>query len=165
VAPVVGSKVTLVAGAQNWQSHGQRHDQRLLHRRQLEARRRPVCSSDDEERAGKAVCVIGNTVKNAALPQRLAARRRYPRQELRLRVIGLLAAKGQGAMGQDQDDVVLMPIRTAQRRLTGTPTYRPRIHALAARTASTRRRSWTAIEACSCANAASWRRTPTTTST
>jgi putative ABC transport system permease protein len=34
-------------------------------------------------------------------------------------VIGLLTAKGQGAMGQDQDDVVLMPVRTAQRRLTG----------------------------------------------
>jgi putative ABC transport system permease protein len=34
-------------------------------------------------------------------------------------VIGLLVAKGQGAMGQDQDDVVLMPVRTVQRRLTG----------------------------------------------
>jgi putative ABC transport system permease protein len=34
-------------------------------------------------------------------------------------IIGVLKAKGQGAFGQDQDDVVLMPIRTAQRRLTG----------------------------------------------
>jgi putative ABC transport system permease protein len=35
-------------------------------------------------------------------------------------VIGLLAAKGQSSMGQDQDDTVLMPLRTTQRRLTGT---------------------------------------------
>jgi putative ABC transport system permease protein len=34
-------------------------------------------------------------------------------------VIGLLAAKGQGAMGMDQDDTVLMPLTTVQRRLTG----------------------------------------------
>jgi putative ABC transport system permease protein len=34
-------------------------------------------------------------------------------------VIGLLKAKGQSAMGQDQDDTVVMPLRTVQRRLTG----------------------------------------------
>ncbi len=45
-------------------------------------------------------------------------------ERLRLRqmsceVIGLLASKGQAAMGMDQDDVVVMPIATVQRRLTG----------------------------------------------
>jgi len=35
-------------------------------------------------------------------------------------VIGLLKSKGQAAMGQDQDDAVVMPTRTVQRRLTGT---------------------------------------------
>jgi putative ABC transport system permease protein len=35
-------------------------------------------------------------------------------------VIGLLRAKGQGAMGQDQDDIIVMPLRTVQRRLSGT---------------------------------------------
>jgi putative ABC transport system permease protein len=34
-------------------------------------------------------------------------------------VIGLLSPKGQGAMGMDQDDVVVMPLATVQRRLTG----------------------------------------------
>ncbi|HVO22258.1 MAG TPA: FtsX-like permease family protein, partial [Candidatus Margulisiibacteriota bacterium] len=34
-------------------------------------------------------------------------------------VIGLLQAKGQGAMGMDQDNTVVMPLRTVQRRLTG----------------------------------------------
>jgi putative ABC transport system permease protein len=34
-------------------------------------------------------------------------------------VIGLLASKGQAGMGQDQDDVIVMPLRAVQRRLTG----------------------------------------------
>jgi putative ABC transport system permease protein len=35
-------------------------------------------------------------------------------------VIGLLESRGQSAMGQDQDDTVIMPLRTVQRRLTGS---------------------------------------------
>ena len=34
-------------------------------------------------------------------------------------MIGLLESKGQGAMGNDQDDLVLLPLRTLQRRVTG----------------------------------------------
>jgi putative ABC transport system permease protein len=34
-------------------------------------------------------------------------------------VIGLLASKGQSSFGMDQDDLVVMPLRTVQRRLTG----------------------------------------------
>jgi putative ABC transport system permease protein len=34
-------------------------------------------------------------------------------------VIGLLQSKGQASMGQDQDDIVIMPLKTVQRRLTG----------------------------------------------
>jgi len=36
-------------------------------------------------------------------------------------VIGLLEPKGQSAMGSDQDDTVVMPLRTVQRRLSGSP--------------------------------------------
>jgi putative ABC transport system permease protein len=35
-------------------------------------------------------------------------------------VIGLLASKGQSSMGRDQDDAIIMPLRTVQRRLTGS---------------------------------------------
>ncbi|MDD8027101.1 MAG: FtsX-like permease family protein, partial [Acidobacteriota bacterium] len=34
-------------------------------------------------------------------------------------VIGLLKAKGQGGMGRDQDDTIIMPLRTVQRRVSG----------------------------------------------
>src|SRR5690606_36461607 len=74
--------------------------------------------TDQEEQAGKAVCVIGNTVR-----QNLFAREDAVGQRLRVGtvscdVIGLLATRGQGGF-QDQDDVVMMPIKTVQRRFTG----------------------------------------------
>ena len=70
--------------------------------------------------AGKAVCVIGETVR-----EKLFSRQNPVGSEIRIKqfsceVIGLLKAKGQSAMGSDQDDVVVMPLRTVQRRLTGS---------------------------------------------
>jgi putative ABC transport system permease protein len=72
-----------------------------------------------EERAGRAVCVIGETVR-----RELYGRQNPVGGEMRIKqfsceVIGLLQAKGQGAMGMDQDNTVIMPLRTVQRRLTG----------------------------------------------
>jgi putative ABC transport system permease protein len=76
--------------------------------------------NEAEARAGKAVCVIGETVR-----QKLFRAQNPVGADIRLKgfacpVIGLLASKGQSAMGADQDDVVVMPIRTVQRRLTGS---------------------------------------------
>jgi putative ABC transport system permease protein len=118
VAPVVGSKVTLVAGGQNWQSQVSGTSNAyfgagnwtLALGRQFD---------DDEELAGKAVCIIGNTVKKQLFGKQSPIGNELRIKNIACEVIGLLAAKGQGAMGQDQDDVVLMPIRTVQRRLTG----------------------------------------------
>jgi putative ABC transport system permease protein len=40
-------------------------------------------------------------------------------QKLACQVVGLLAPKGQSAMGRDQDDIVIVPLRTLQRRIVG----------------------------------------------
>jgi putative ABC transport system permease protein len=66
------------------------------------------------------VCVIGETVR-----EKLFGRQMPVGSEIRIKgfsceVIGLLKAKGQSSMGSDQDDAVVMPLRTVQRRLTGT---------------------------------------------
>ena len=118
VAPVTTARVTLVANGQNWSSmvSGSTGAYFDVGNWQLAGGR---IFSDDEERAGKSVCVIGYT-----LNQQLYGGRDAVGSELRVKnfsceVIGVLAAKGQGAMGQDQDDLVVMPIRTVQRRLTG----------------------------------------------
>ena len=119
VAPVVGSSVTLVAGTQNWSStvSGTTNDYFIAGNWRLAGGRQ---FSDDEERAGKAVCIIGNTVRKELFGGQNPLGNSIRVKTFDCEVIGLLAAKGQGGMGQDQDDTVLMPLRTAQRRLTGS---------------------------------------------
>ena len=40
-------------------------------------------------------------------------------------VVGVLGAKGESGMGQDQDDMILMPLRTVPARCGELPTDRP----------------------------------------
>lgn len=119
VAPVVGSAVTLVAGTRNWSStiNGTSNAYLLAGNWKMAIGRN---FTDDEERAGKAVCIIGNTVKKELFGSQTPLGSDIRVKNFACQVIGQLAAKGQGAMGMDQDDVVLMPFRTVQRRLTGS---------------------------------------------
>ncbi|HEV2817125.1 MAG TPA: ABC transporter permease [Allosphingosinicella sp.] len=79
--------------------------------------------TDAEEQAGKAVCVIGSTVRQNLFPREEPVGRRMRIRDLSCQVIGTLASRGQGGF-QDQDDVVLMPIRAVQRRFTGSRNLR-----------------------------------------
>lgn len=72
-----------------------------------------------EVQGGEAVCLIGQTVK-----RELFGDVNPVGEKLRLRgssavVIGLLAPKGQTGFGMDQDDTVIMPLTSLQRRLLG----------------------------------------------
>jgi putative ABC transport system permease protein len=118
VAPVVSSTVTLVAGAENWSSSvtGSTNAYFIAGNWKLAAGRQ---FSDEEMRAGKAVCVIGNTVKQKLFAGQSPLGNAVRVKNFSCEIVGILASKGQGAMGMDQDDVVLMPLVTAQRRLTG----------------------------------------------
>jgi len=118
VAPTVGATVTLVAGAKNWSTRvtGSTEDYFTVSNWQLASGR---LFTPSEQRAGKAVCVIGERVR-----RELYGRQNPLGSELRVKnfscnVIGLLAAKGQSALGSDQDDTVVMPLRTVQRRISG----------------------------------------------
>jgi putative ABC transport system permease protein len=118
VAPVVSSRVTLVVGSQNWSSQvsGTSNAYFTAGNWKIAAGR---SFDEDEETAGKAVCVIGDTVRKQLFGSASPLGGELRVKNFTCVVVGLLAAKGQGAMGQDQDDAVLMPIRTVQRRLTG----------------------------------------------
>ncbi|HEX5276337.1 MAG TPA: ABC transporter permease [Fluviicoccus sp.] len=75
--------------------------------------------TDSEERAGKNVCVIGETVRRELFGTQNPVGGRIRVKQFSCDIIGLLGSKGQSSMGMDQDDVVLMPLHTVQRRLTG----------------------------------------------
>ena len=72
-----------------------------------------------EQAAGKAVCVIGNTVRQNLFRNTEAVGKRFRIGAISCDVIGVLTTRGQGGFG-DQDDVVLMPIKAVQRRFTGS---------------------------------------------
>jgi putative ABC transport system permease protein len=118
VAPQVSSGATVVYGARNWSTvvHGttnayfETNNWTLADGRTFE---------DAELRAGSAVCVIGATVRRELFGAEEPVGSRLRVRNVSCEVIGLLQGKGQAAMGMDQDDVVVMPINTVQRRLTG----------------------------------------------
>jgi putative ABC transport system permease protein len=74
--------------------------------------------TDADLRSGSAVCVIGNTVRVELFGTEnpVGASIRIGRASCE--VIGLLATKGQAGMG-DQDDTIIMPLSSLQRRLIG----------------------------------------------
>ena len=71
-----------------------------------------------EQEAGKAVCLIGNTVRQNLFRGADPIGTRIRLGNISCDVIGALTTRGQGGFG-DQDDVVVMPIKTVQRRFTG----------------------------------------------
>jgi putative ABC transport system permease protein len=119
IAPTVTRGMTIVAGARNWSTTvtGSTNAWFGTGNWQLAAGRE---FSEAEERGGQAVCVIGETVRRELFggqdPLGLSIRVKGFSCE----VIGLLVSKGQSAFGSDQDDTVVMPLKTAQRRITGS---------------------------------------------
>ena len=119
VAPEVRRGVTLVQGARNWSSsvvgttaaYFDTNNWVLADGRGFD---------EAEERAGAAVCVVGATVRRELFGSTNPLGASLRVRQFSCTVIGLLAAKGQASMGLDQDDVVLLPLRTVQRRVTGS---------------------------------------------
>jgi putative ABC transport system permease protein len=119
VAPVVSKSVTAVYQARNWSTvvSGSSNDYFQAGNWEFAAGR---SFSETEERAGKAVCVIGETVREKLFGGQNPVGSEIRIKQFSCEVIGLLKSKGQSAMGSDQDDTVVMPLRTVQRRLSGT---------------------------------------------
>ncbi|MEP6971881.1 MAG: ABC transporter permease [Betaproteobacteria bacterium] len=122
VAPEARTGVTVVANGRNWTSTVtgstnawlQTGNWKLASGREF---------TPAELQAGAAVCIVGETVRRELFGGRagetgLGDMLRV--KQFSCEVIGMLASKGQAAMGNDQDDVVLVPLRTLQRRVTGS---------------------------------------------
>ncbi len=121
VAPQGRATATVVANGRNWSTTivGSTNDWFYTGNWQLASGR---VFAPDEQLAGSAECIVGETVRRemwggtvgqTGLGQQLRVK------QFSCDVIGVLAAKGQGGMG-DQDDTVLLPLHTMQRRVTGS---------------------------------------------
>jgi macrolide transport system ATP-binding/permease protein len=75
---------------------------------------------EEDDRAAALVAVIGETVRRQLFaPDESPVGATILVRGLPLRVVGLYAAKGQTAYGQDQDDLVMIPFATAERKVLG----------------------------------------------
>ena len=117
-APEARTGSVVVANGRNWSSSiiGSTNDWLVTGNWSLSDGR---AFSDDEQRAGSAVCIIGETVRRELFgpTQPIGATLRV--RQVPCEVVGVLSSKGQGAFGNDQDDLVYMPLNTFQRRVVG----------------------------------------------
>lgn len=79
--------------------------------------------TDSESHKGDAVAVIGNSVKTELFGSEDPIGKKIRVGRASLLVIGLLKSKGQAGMG-DQDDTIIVPLTTMQRRLVGRTSSR-----------------------------------------
>ncbi len=74
---------------------------------------------DSDFKSGNKVALIGETVRRELFGESEAIGESIRIGKTPLQVIGILESKGQGGFGQDQDDIVLVPLETARRRMAG----------------------------------------------
>jgi putative ABC transport system permease protein len=118
VAPVSSQSIQAVFGNQNWSTQVTGSDNKYFRvtNRSVRSGRQ---FSDSELRAGAAVCIVGETVRKKLFGGQEALGEKIRLQKLSCEVVGLLEGKGQSTMGMDQDDIVVIPLSTYQRRISG----------------------------------------------
>lgn len=119
VSPVLNGVAQVVYGNNNWSTavHGVGvhiltiRDANLISGRPF---------SEQEIRSASKVCLLGQTVVENLFGEVDPVGKTIRIKGVPFTIIGVLERKGQSLMGQDQDDVVYIPITTAQKRIFGT---------------------------------------------
>ena len=75
--------------------------------------------NDQEARGGAAVCVVGETVRREFFGAGDPSGQAIRVAKMSCTIIGVLESKGFSGFGQDQDNIVMMPLSTFQRRIAG----------------------------------------------
>jgi putative ABC transport system permease protein len=119
VAPSVTRQALAIWGNKNWRTGVTGTTDAYLEVRdyRVEKGRRP---SEAEFKSGQPFCLLGATTAKELFGTSDPLGASIRLDKLTCEVVGVLASKGQSGMGQDQDDVVLMPLRAVQRRLAGS---------------------------------------------
>ncbi len=118
VAPVTGRSAQAIRGNDNWATliTGSTNAYLTVRNWSLADGR---LFNDGELRAGAAVCIIGDTIRKQFFGGQDPLGSTIRLEKISCRIIGVLKSKGQSGFGSDQDDFVLLPLRTVQRRLAG----------------------------------------------
>jgi putative ABC transport system permease protein len=118
VSPGVGAAVQIVNGNQNWATRATGASAAFFDIRTWPVVEGSAFSERDVVEAAD-VCVIGKTVADELFGDQDPVGQVIRVQKLPFRIIGLLAAKGQNSFGQDQDDTLVIPYTTVQKKIVG----------------------------------------------
>ncbi|GAB6272421.1 MAG: ABC transporter permease [Smithellaceae bacterium] len=117
-APILNGSAQIVYGNQNWATSVFGTDEGML-----EVRDWPLSSGrnfyEQEIRSGAKICILGRTVVDNLFGNDDPLHKVIRIKKVPFVVIGVLESKGQSMMGQDQDDIIYVPVSTAQRNLFG----------------------------------------------
>lgn len=91
--------------------------------------------TDQDIRNSTKVCILGQTVVNMLFGGMEPINQTVRIKKVPFMVIGVLESKGQSVIGRDQDDVIYIPLTTAQKRIFGT-TFPGMVHTIAVKARS-----------------------------
>ncbi|UUC46556.1 ABC transporter permease [Flavobacterium cerinum] len=120
VSPAVSSKGQAINGSLNWPTTMQGVDIGYLTIRNWPLKEGIAFRESDIHIANK-VCLLGQTVVDNIFPNGTDPIGQTIRfNKIPFRVIGILESKGENAFGQDQDDIIISPYSTVQKRITNS---------------------------------------------
>jgi len=123
VSPSISTRGQVINGPYNWTTNIQGVYPEYLSIRSWPLQDGTPFTSQDLKSATK-VCLIGQTVINNLFPNGedpLGKSIRF--KNIPFKIIGILSKKGENTFGQDQDDVILTPVSTVQKRILATIYY------------------------------------------
>jgi putative ABC transport system permease protein len=118
VSPVVRTGAQVVAGNQNWGTSIEGYSPDFISIRSWSLASGSFFTDQDVRGATK-VCVVGKTIVDDLFQGQDPVGEIIRIKKLPFRIIGVLSPKGQNAFGRDQDDIIVAPYSTVQRKLAG----------------------------------------------
>jgi putative ABC transport system permease protein len=118
VSPVINTRAQVIGGSGNWRTavNGVSTDYLTIRDWTVES---GAYFTENDLRSMRKTAILGATVAKNLFPDGDAVGQQVQIGHVPFTVGGVLASKGQNAMGGDQDDIILMPYTTAQNRLSG----------------------------------------------
>jgi len=120
VSPAVQSKGQAINGALNWPTTIQGVSPEYLSIRNWPLKDGISFTQEDVNTANK-VCLIGQTVVENIFGSEDPVGKIIRFNKIPFKVIGVLGEKGENAFGQDQDDIIIAPYTTVQKRILAIP--------------------------------------------
>ena len=117
VTPVVSGNGQAIVGANNWPTSIYGVNTEYLSIREWEVEEGAMFGQDELDNLSK-VAVIGRTIQKNLFPDGDSPIGQTIRfKNIPFKIIGILAAKGESNFGQDQDDIIIAPYTTVQKRV------------------------------------------------